>query len=305
MWLIPAAVIVIAGVAYVVYLTTTTATLRVRTIPSGVSVSIDEQTVGVTPDSVLILSLPPGQTVLTLSREGLEIERVDVTLRRGEVLEIEQVMRPPGMVYVRGGRFTMGSNTGAFSERPAHTVLLDPYYLDRTEVTVAAYRAYDADYVPAFPGDNVPATDIAWAEADAYCRAQGKRLPTEAEWERGCRGASGETYAYGNTFDPRLGRSGVSLSEGPVEVGSYPPGNAGALDMTGNVWEWCSDWYGRDYYRTSPERNPKGPQDGERHVLRGGAWYGNASFSACTHRPGNIRSLRDPSFGFRCARDLN
>lgn len=305
LWLIPLAILAVAGAAFVVYWTTTKATVRVITTPPGVTVRLSGDLAGVTADSGLVVRVQPGPLTIDLAREGYEPVTVEVALRRGEVYDLVQVLRPPGMVYVSGGAFEMGTDDGAFSERPAHTVALNPYYIDRTEVTAAAFGARNPGYRPSFRGEGMPATNVSWAEADAFCRATGKRLPTEAEWERACRGPNGSAYAYGDAFDTDLGRSGLDLAAGPVAVGNYPPGNAGTHDLTGNVWEWTADWYGRDYYRTSPDVDPKGPAEGERRVLRGGAWFSNASFSKCTHRPGNIRSHRDPSFGFRCVRDLD
>jgi len=303
--LIPLAVIVVAGIAYIVYLSTTKAIVRIRTIPSGVTISIDGIVVGTTPDSSLSVAVPAGKRSIRMSRDGLETVNTVLDVRRSEAIEIDQILRPPGMVYVRGGVFQMGADDGAYSERPRHQVRLSPYYIDRTEVTVGAYRTAVSSYDPPFSGANMPATNVSWTEAKSYCESQGKQLPTEAQWERACRGVRGSDYAYGDDFDPGKGRSGQSLSAGPVAVASYAEENADAFDMTGNVWEWCADWYDRDYYRNSPENDPQGPLTGERRVLRGGAWYGSVAFSKCTHRPGNIRSHRDPSFGFRCAQELN
>lgn len=305
LWLIPIVVIGVAGAAFLVYLITTEATILVRSTPSGVTVIVNGDVAGVTPDSALAVNVAPGTIHLVLAREGYETVTSSFTIRRGDVIELDQLMQRPGMVFIRGGRFEMGTDSGAYNERPAHTVFLDPFYIDRTEVTVAAFRAYDPEYEPAFEGNTLPATDISWAEANAFCLSSGKRLPTETEWERACRGPGGNDYAYGVDFDTTLGRSGGKLDDGPVEVGTYPAGHAGVVDMTGNVWEWCADWYDRDTYRVSPSRNPHGPDSGEQHVFRGGAWYGNEAFSKCTHRPGNIRSQRDPSFGFRCAQGLH
>jgi formylglycine-generating enzyme len=305
LWLIILVVVGIAGAAGLMYVLTTRSTLVLRTTPSDVTVEVDGEIAGVTTDSSMAISVSAGDVQVRLRREGYVTEELVVPVRRGEVVEIEQVMRPPGMVYVRGGRFRMGADDGAFSERPAHDVALKPYYMDLTEVTVRGYREYASNYASSFAGGDMPATNIAWSEADAFCKSIGKRLPTEAEWERACAGPSGMNYAYGDTFDPDKGRSGVALKDGPAPVGSFSEQDARAQDLTGNVWEWCSDWYGRDYYRDSPVQDPKGSETGERHVLRGGAWFSNASFSNCTHRPGNIRSERDPSFGFRCVKDLN
>ena len=304
LWTMVLVVALIAAIAYALFVLDAGGTLRVRTTPPGVNVVIDGSTVGVTSDSVLVLEVARGTVKLGLHKQGFERVQSEETIRRGEVIEVEQVMQRFEMSFIGGGAFEMGDRNGAFSEKPVHTVELDPYYLDRTEVTVGAFRGYDPGY-RSVQDDRQPVTDISWTEAEAYCRSVGKRLPSEAEWERACRGARGAQYGYGDRYDIAAGRSGQSLGAGPVAVGSYATGHGGLLDLTGNVWEWCSDWYGRDYYKTSPRRNPTGPATGDRRAIRGGAWFSNAAFSKCTHRPGNILSKRDPSIGFRCAQDLN
>ena len=305
LWLIPLILVAIAGAAFVVFWLTTKSNLYILTTPAGVSVAVNGGIVGVTADSGLVLAVEPGVLELVLSRDGFEDAVSSHNVRRGELIEIEHLMKREGMEFVRGGRFRMGNDDGAYSEKPEHDVTLAPYYIDTSEVTAQAYKEYDSSYSPVFSAAGLPATGIAWEEADAYCKSVGKRLPTEAEWERACAGPEGLPYAYGNAYDAMLARTGSRVQDEPVPVGQYPAGNAGAVDMTGNVWEWCSDWHDRDTYRSSETLNPTGPLRGDRHVLRGGAWYSNASFSRCTHRPGNFRSQRDPSFGFRCARDLD
>ncbi|MBT5831334.1 MAG: SUMF1/EgtB/PvdO family nonheme iron enzyme, partial [Candidatus Latescibacteria bacterium] len=156
-------------------------------------------------------------------------------------------------------------------------------------------------YRPAFLGDDLPATNISWQEAQAYCQSVGKRLPTEAEWERACRGGQGYAYEYGMPYDDQMARTGMGLDLGPVEV--HTLGDRGVVGLTGNVWEWCADWYDRDIYRKRLKGSFESPEKGDQHVLRGGAWYSNAQAARCTHRPGNVKKMRDPSFGFRCARD--
>ena len=198
----------------------------------------------------------------------------------------------------------MGAVDGDYSERPVHPVALSPFYLDVKEVSIHEFRQFKPGYIPSFKGDGMPATNISWEEAHAFCEWSGKRLPTEAEWERARRGATGDTYSYGNSYDEGAGRTGLRLDAGPLKPGSYGAGNGGLLDMTGNVWEWCSDWYARATYQADSGPNPGGPGTGVQRVLRGGAWYSNANYARCTHRPGNIGKVRDPSFGFRCARDL-
>ena len=279
--------------------------LVIRTVPTGVRVVLDDSLRGTTSDTGLVLTFPTaGHFRLALSRAGYEVDTSTVRIGLDEVLEIDVVMKVPGMAFIRGGTFEMGSEEGGYNERPVHRVFLDPFYMDLTEVRAADFRRFHPGYRSAFAGGDLPATNVSREEARDYCRSVGKRLPTEAEWERACRGARGTRYSYGDTYDPKRARTGLELGDKPAPAGSFLPGNGGLYDMTGNVWEWCSDWYGRDAYRRGAERNPRGPATGTQRVLRGGAWYSNARYAGCTHRPGNILKARDPSFGFRCAKDI-
>ncbi|TEU12485.1 MAG: formylglycine-generating enzyme family protein [Anaerolineales bacterium] len=221
---------------------------------------------------------------------------------------------PPGMVYVPAGEFTMGHDEGDSDEQPVHTVYLDAFYIDKTEVTNTQYRKcveagrcdtprkttyYDnADYA------QHPVVYVSWNDADAYCRWADKRLPTEAEWKKAARGTDGRTYPWGEGLDCDHAQYS-ECAGGTVPVGSKPKGASpyGALDMVGNVWEWVADWYDPGYYSQSPGRNPPGPDSGERRVLRGGSWHSNQRFARCAYRVGGNPRYWYFYVGFRCARD--
>jgi formylglycine-generating enzyme required for sulfatase activity len=218
----------------------------------------------------------------------------------------------------------MGSNEGNDDEKPVHTVALDVFRLDRTEVTNAQYRhcveagsceesSFKDD--DKFNGDNQPVVGVTWEDARSYCQWAGGRLPTEAEWEYAARGAEGRTFPWGNEFDgTRLNYCDVNCeydwADGKVDdgyartapVGSYPAGAnwCGALDLAGNVWEWVADWYGS--YPPGRQVNPAGPASGDTRVLRGGSWADEASFARCAYRFGVGPDSRDDGGGFRCAR---
>lgn len=224
-----------------------------------------------------------------------------------------------GMVRIPGGRFIMGSSdrTAPSNERPAHGAEVPPFWIDRTEVTVGAYRAcvdrgacmrptassttctFDA-------GDpDLPVSCVSWALAKTYCAAAGKRLPREPEWELAARGTLGYRYPWGNAFAGcggaiTLVKDGSQRSCGkrPAKVGTRPYGASpyGVLDMSGNVEEWVADWYAE----TAAELSPLA---GASHVLRGGGWLSPPSLSRATSR--NWGSVREagPNVGFRCARD--
>jgi formylglycine-generating enzyme required for sulfatase activity len=189
------------------------------------------------------------------------------------------------MVYVPAGEFVMGSDRSK-TEQPVHTVYLDAFWIDRTEVTNAGYRKCVEVGTCSQPRDTGwyndpnraehPVVWVDWYQAKTYCEWAGKRLPTEAEWEKAARGTDGRTFPWGEGIDcDHAHYSGCPWTFGETApVGSKPAGASpyGALDMTGNVWEWVADWYDPDYYSQSPDRNPPGPASGETRVLRGCSW---------------------------------
>ena len=221
------------------------------------------------------------------------------------------------MVYVPAGEFLMGStdedpDAVDDDERPQHTVYLDAFWIDRTEVTNAQYRQCverGPCREPRYPDDETsnapdqPVQWVSWHDAQAYAEWVGGRLPAEAEWEKAARGTDGRIYPWGDS--PPDYRKAVSLSDGrhALPVGSCPAGASpyGALDMAGNLREWVTDWYDEDYYGISPMRNPQGPASGEKRVLRGGSLYSLHRGIRCAARfamyPDDSRSHDD--FGFR------
>ncbi len=213
---------------------------------------------------------------------------------------------PPGMVYVPAGEFIMGSDEGESNEQPVHTVYLDAFYIDKTEVTNAQYRKCVEAGACDAPSGTIsyhPVVYVSWNDADAYCEWAGKRLPIEAEWEKACRGMDGRTYPWGEGIDcdhAQYGECGGGTV--PVESKSKGVSPYGALDMAGNVWEWVADWYDSGYYSQSPGSNPSGPDSGEYRVHRGGSWGDNRESARCAYRAGLDPGLRGDRLGFRCAR---
>ena len=219
------------------------------------------------------------------------------------------------MVLVPAGEFLMGSKDGEGNddERSQHKVQLDAYYIYKNEVTVAQYRkfctatGYPMPTEPAWNWqDNQPIANVSWDDAKAYAGWAGATLPTEAQWEKASRGIDGKVYPWGNTWDASKARSSVKSfadTQQPAAVGSYPAGASpyGCLDMAGNVWEWCSDFYTSDYYLNSPTVNPTGPMQGSTRVLRGGSWgdYDPGNFRS-SFRPSREPSSRYNDCGFRC-----
>lgn len=204
---------------------------------------------------------------------------------------VGQAMTPPEMAFVQGGTFPMGFSEydeGREDELPVHQVSLDSYFICKYPVTHGEYLAFcRATEYPLPPEpmwlqkDHYPAVYIGWDDAVAYCKWLSKelggtyRLPTEAEWEFAARGGQkGNGYEYsGSDALPEVGwYSGNSLYGHVVEVGRQGPNELDIYDMSGNVLEWCSDWYDEAYYAQRPTHNPTGPEHGERRVLRGGSY---------------------------------
>ena len=198
----------------------------------------------------------------------------------------------PGMVFVAGGIFQMGSNRGDSDEEPVHTVKVSSYYMDKTEVTQAEYRKVMGKNPSSFRGcDDCPVEMVKWHDANEYAKKVGKRLPTEAEWEYAARGGNkskGYTYSGSNDLNA-VGWYGNSYGN-THPVAQKQPNELGLYDMSGNVWEWCSDMYSDSYYRSSPKNDPQGPNSGSSRVLRGGG------SSVCSCRVAN-RSGSNPGGG--------
>lgn len=247
-----------------------------------------------------------------------------------------RVTSPDGMVLIPGGSFLMGSEEGSEFEKPVHAVHLDAYCIDATPVTNAQFAAFveatgyrtTADrlerilslqeggvQVPeiswrtfATPGrEEHPVIYVSWYDASAYAKWVGKRLPTEAEWEKAARGGGEDKRFPWGDEPPGEGRANWNRRQSEGEppptspVRSFPPNSYGLYDTVGNVWEWCADWYVDPYYVVSEARNPKGPDVGEYRVRRGASWNVREDFRMrCSNRGAMLPDRAWPNLGFRC-----
>jgi len=215
-------------------------------------------------------------------------------------------------VYVPEGEFTMGSGDGGANEQPVHKIFLDAFWIMRTEVTNSQYARCVRAGVCTAPDNAVwkdvryaehPVVNVDWNQSVTYTEWVGGSLPTEAQWEKACRGDDLRTYPRGDGEPGAalLNFDGSGVGETKA-VGSYPTGASpyGTLDMAGNVWEWMADWYGESYYSQSPERNPTGPDGGQWRVWRGGSYVSSSTYARCAYRRNsNNPDYRDDYLGFR------
>ena len=211
------------------------------------------------------------------------------------------------MIYVEGGTFAMGSNSGDDDEKPVHNVTLDSYYIGETEITQAQWRAVMGSNPSYFTGDNRPVERVSWDDAQAFCKKLSELtgrcyvLPTEAQWEYAARGGNqskGYIYSGSDNID-EVATCRSNSENDHSNVKSKKPNKLGIYDMSGNVYEWCSDWYGN--YSTSSQINPQGPKSGSNRVLRGGSWRNHAGSCRVANRGDGNPSSTYSNFGFRVA----
>lgn len=233
---------------------------------------------------------------------------------------IKELKDKADMVYVEEGEFIMGSERMA-DESPAHEAYAEAFYIDKYEVTNERYEKFLKETGHRKPlhwisgtypegKGNHPVLFVSWFDAFDYCKWAGKRLPTEAEWEKAARGTDGRNFPWGDSLDPKKANMPISKIGDTTPVGSFEEGKSpyGAYDMAGNVYEWVEDWYylypdsrakGKDFQKYSGKKNK---------ILKGGSWYDCLAYecgiSAFTsNRAFFDPSIRNNSFGFRCAKD--
>ena len=230
------------------------------------------------------------------------------------------------MVFIAAGVCAIGSDEheAKNDEMPRHTVYLSAFYIDRHEVTNIEYQQFvlatghpppfvDRPWAEpynwkgtAYPDGAgcLPVVLVSWHDAQAYAQWAGKRLPTEAEWEKASRGGLVNLkYPFANDLELHQANfdKGLIRRKRLLPVGSFKPNGYGLYDTAGNVWEWCQDWYDEDYYKISSNQNPPGPEQGLYRVLRGGSWLNDKKFLRCSQRGKNVPEYKSYTLGFRCA----
>ncbi len=228
----------------------------------------------------------------------------------------------PALVRIPEGWFLMGCASGQDNEKPVHRVWVDEFLLAVCQVTNAGYARFLRDTTSAppqfwddsnFKHPQQPVVGVPWHDAVRYCEwlsahtGQRFRLPSEAEWERAARGGrEGELYPWGDTPPQSLPHYAGRWQNGPEPVGHAKANGFGLYNMCDNVHEWCADWFASGYYAVSPERNPRGPDTGDRRASRGGSWRHHIKMSRCAARSSIPPEFQYADYGFRvaCEREL-
>jgi formylglycine-generating enzyme required for sulfatase activity len=219
------------------------------------------------------------------------------------------------MVAIPGGPFTMGSDTGGADSKPAHSVDVPAFTIDKFEVTNSDFKKFvdasgyktDAEKsgdkawsAYAVGKDNHPVVKVSWNDASAFCKWAGERLPTEAEWEKAARGTDGRAYPWGNDWDPKKANVKEAGLRGTTAVGSYPAGASsfGVMDMGGNVWEWTASVAEHYAGNTTPSKL----YGSSLYIVRGGGWFDVKEQVAAYYRNSAVPATANDDLGFRCAK---
>ena len=224
---------------------------------------------------------------------------------------------PGGMVYIPEGYFQMGTSSGKSEDtKPMHFVHTSAFFIDKYEVSNAEYFKFmmaTKRHKPLYWDDKrfnkseFPVVGVSWYDAMAYAKWKGRRLPTEAEWEKAARGNDGRLYPWGKKwakgffffFVNIYGMDDKYSHTAPVDYYQSGASPFGIFNMSGNVWEWCLDWYEPDYYGHSPEINPMGPAASKMKVLRGGSWANTIDGAQVVLRARNSPRVKNSIYGFR------
>lgn len=289
----------------------------------GVATSLASRRAAVVPTFVFTVVAPTTAPAPTSASPPTATPAPSVTPTYGIGSTLVSTVDGTILSYVPAGEFIMGSSeadaNAEGNERPQRTAHLGAFWIDQTEVTNQAYaacvvaggckRPYRPDsatrvgYYDDLQYAHYPIINVSWEDAKSYCSWSGRRLPSEAEWEKAARGLDGKMYPWGD-IQPTVDLLNFNNQIGDTtQVGYFPKGVSpfGVLDMAGNVWEWVADWYMYEYYSVSPLENPLGPPTGEGHVIRGGSWNYGAEYARSSYRGWSPAVNRLDHLGFRCA----
>jgi formylglycine-generating enzyme required for sulfatase activity len=261
-----------------------------------------------------------------------QLEETETEFQKAEA-QMPQIKVDPEyetMVPVSEGEFVMGNNEGNSTEKPERKVYLERYWIDKYEQTFVQYFAFvnatghrkprlagylgvESKDLPRLMNPFSPVVGVSWEDAAAYCRWKGKRLPTEAEWEKAAKGTTQRKWPWGNQekaeYANLKGEADNARYTAPAGAFRQDKSPYGAFDMAGNVMEWVADWYQEDYYTVMPTRNPVGPEKGvqtahfdEQRVIRGASWNDSLERAQTTVRFKMNPNYRDVTIGFRCAK---
>ncbi len=223
----------------------------------------------------------------------------------------------PGMVIIPAGSFVYGSDIGYEDEYPLVNVWIDSFYIDIHEVTNKDYKVFCDSTKRTYPQNppwdtayfskkpDYPVIYVSWDDANEYAKWAGKRLPTEAEWEKAAKHLSNSLHFCGDSISGDngnySGQEGKDTWKNTSPVKSFDPNGYGLYDMSGNVWEWCNDFYLKDYYFMITSANPKGPKTGALKVIRGASWDSTKEYLRTTLRGKIDPRSKHSNLGFRCA----
>lgn len=242
-----------------------------------------------------------GQALVKLNGKEFYIDTKGNCIKDCPEMETQKTNLPE-MVYVTGGTFNMGSEDGEADEKPIHQVTVSSFYMGKYEITQAQWQLVMGNNPSKFNDcSNCPVENVSWDDVQQFLvklnakTGKNYRLPTEAEWEYAARGGQKFSYAGSNNIgEVAWYKEGKTHPVGQMFANGY-----GLYDMTGNVWEWCNDWFSASYYSNSPSNNPKGSSSGSTRVLRGGSWYSAVAYCRVAFRSGGVPGKSTTDLGFR------
>jgi len=303
-----------------------TSKVNIKSVPDFAKVYINGIESGITP---IVLELKSSVYKIRLIKDGYTgiLDSFTVLINSEEEISKFYTLVPANMVYIKGGTFQMG--THGFVDQPVHAVTLSSFYISPYEVTQKEWKEIMGNNPSYFKGDSLPVETVSWYDAVSYCNhksesegltpsytitgekvtcdftVNGYRLPTESEWEYAARGGNksrGYKYSGSNNLD-EVGWNEFNSERRTHPFGMKKPNELGIYDMSGNVSEWCNDWYDENYYRKSPQvRKPQGPSSGEKRISRGGSWEANPVNHLCAIPTWGNPDHRFSNSGFRCVR---